>query len=102
MNKPVVFGGALTVIVAYWYYKRRIASVEAANQSLSASTDTSIGSLINSSFYPASTGQIGDSVTQNYRYSEYQQYLQQGGTQSGSTFDQFLTAAQGQSLPMTS
>jgi len=102
MNRPLVLGGALAVIVAYLYYKKRIAAVQAANISPSASTDNSIGSLINSSFYPANTGQTGDSYTQNYRYSEYQQYLQQGGTQSGSTFDQFLTAAQGQSLPIIS
>lgn len=102
MNKPLVIGGFGAVIVAYWYYKRRVAAMQTASLSPSASTDNNIGSLINSSFYPANTGQIGDSVTQNYRYSEYQQYLQQGGTQSGSTFDQFLTAAQGQSLPITS
>jgi hypothetical protein len=101
MNRPVVIGGVITLAAAYWYYKRRVAAMQADSQNPNASVSNNIGSLINASNYQGMTGQTGDTYTNNYRYSEYKQYLSQGGTNSGSSFDQFLTAAQGQSLPMS-
>lgn len=101
MDKTLIIGGsAVAVVAAYLYYRRSVATVaQNVDTNPNASTDSAIGSLIANSTYQGMTGQTGDTVTNNYRYSEYQQYLQQGGANSGSTFDQFLTAAQGNSLP---
>jgi hypothetical protein len=102
MNRPLVFGGIGTLIVAFWYYRKRAAAAQAATQNPNASTDNNIGSLINSSGYSGNTGQTGDTYTANDRYTQYQGYLSQGGTSSNQTFDQYLTASQGQSLPLSS
>lgn len=99
----VVIGGIGSVIAAYMYYSRKTkAAQQAALTNPNASIDTNIGSLMTNSTYQGVTGDIGDNVTGNYRYSEYQSYLNQGGTASGASFDQFLTAAQGNSLPLNS
>lgn len=98
----VVVGGLVTVIAAYMYYSRKAKTVQEADVNPNASTDVNIGNLMANSTYQGVTGAMGDTVTQNYRYSEYQQYMQQGGTNSGASFDQFLTAAQGTSLPLNS
>jgi hypothetical protein len=94
-------GGIAVLGAAYFYYhKKTQAVIQQDLTNPNASVDNSIGNIIANSTYQGNTGQIGDTVTGNYRYDEYQQYLNQGGAQSGSTFDQFLTAAQGQSLPV--
>jgi hypothetical protein len=95
----VAIGGAVAVVIGYWYYQRRAVAIQQSTQNPNASTDNDLGSIIANSNYQGATGQNGDTYTGNYRYSEYLQYMQQGGTNSGSTFDQFLTAAESQSLP---
>lgn len=111
MKTPLIIGGiTLSLLVAIWYYKRRAAEIATSELNPNASSDPNLGALVNSysqdpitgqvSFpYERNTGQIGDTGTSNYRYSEYLQYLNQGGVSSGLSFDQFLTAAQGNSLP---
>lgn len=89
----------MAVVIAYMYYRHRVAAIQESYQNPNQSTDSAIGSLMSGSTYQGQTGQYGDTRTANYRYSEYRQYLAQGGTNSGSTFDQFLTAAQTQALP---
>jgi hypothetical protein len=95
--------GALiaTALVAVWYYRKR--SAELAQQQLNpnVSTNEALGALAGS-YTDRITGQSGDTYINNYRYSEYKQYLKSGGLNSGHTFDQFLTAAQGQTLPINS
>lgn len=100
MKTSYLVGGGIAVAgIAYWYYQRRAAAIQQSTQNPNASTDTSLGDMVANSTYQGDTGQNGENYTGNYRYSEYLQYMAQGGTNSGSTFDQFLTAAQGQSLP---
>lgn len=102
-NQYVVIGGIVSVIAAYMYYSRKTkAAQQQVDTNPNASTDLNIGSLMTNSAYQGVTGPNGDNVTGNYRYSEYQSYLNQGGTASGASFDQFLTAAQGNSLPLNS
>ena len=91
----------LTVIGAVWYYRKRSAEIAQSELNPNASVNEALGSLAGS-YTDRTTGQTGDTYINNYRYSEYLQFLKQGGTQSGKTFDQYLTAAQGQSLPVNS
>lgn len=98
MNKPLVIGSITAAcLVAIWYYRQRTAAQAAALQNPNESQNADLAYLAQG--YDRNTGQSGDTYTSNYRYSEYLQYLNQGGVNSGSTFDQFLTAAQAQSLP---
>lgn len=111
MNKPLVIGiVTLSLLAAVFYYKRRVADINASQLNPNQSSNADIGALVNSytqdpitgqvSFpYERATGQTGDTYTSNYRYSEYLAYLNQGGVSSGLSFDQFLTAAQGNALP---
>lgn len=101
MDRPFIYiGGAVVALVAaIWYYHRK---VDAATQATMNPNQTQNDMLAQQAAgYARDTGQSGDTYTSNYRYSEYLQYLQQGGTNSGSSFDQFLTAAQANSLPST-
>lgn len=98
MNKPLIIGGSLAVIVAaVWYYRKRSAEIASGVENPNASVSPALGQQAGS--YDRATGPFAETYTNNYRYDEYRQYLQQGGAQSGMSFDQFLTAAQGQSLP---
>lgn len=86
---------------AVWYYRKRSAEIAASQLNPNASTNEALGSLAGS-YTDRTTGQTGDTYINNYRYSEYKDYLKSGGLNTGNTFDQFLTAAQGQSLPVNS
>lgn len=86
---------------AWWYYRKRTAEIAQAQLNPNASTNEALGSLAGS-YTDRVTGQSGDTYINNYRYDEYKQFLKSGGVKSGKTFDQFLTAAQGQSLPVNS
>lgn len=91
----------LTVVGAVWYYRKRSAEITQSQMNPNASTNEALGSLAGS-YVDRTTGPNGDTYINNYRYSEYGQYLKSGGLKSGQTFDQFLTVAQGQSLPVNS
>ena len=103
MKGKALWIGALVAVIAgaVWYYRKRTAEIAAAQLNPNASTNEALGSLAGS-YTDRATGQSGDTYINNYRYDEYKQYLKTGGLNSGSTFDQFLTAAQGQSLPVNS
>lgn len=103
MKGKAVYVTALILVIvgAVWYYRKRSAEIAQSELNPNASTNEALGSLAGS-YTDRATGQSGDTYVNNYRYSEYLQFLKSGGTQSGKTFDQFLTAAQGQSLPVNS
>lgn len=103
MKGKALWIGALVVAVigAVWYYRKRTAEVDESYVNPNASTNEALGALAGS-YTDRVTGQSGDTYINNYRYDEYKQFLKTGGLNSGSTFDQFLTAAQGQSLPVNS
>jgi hypothetical protein len=98
MNKPLVIGGiTAALVVAIWYYYRRVNEIQQAQLNPNESQNSILAQQ--AAGYDRDTGQNGDTYTNNYRYSEYLQYLNQGGTSSGNSFDSFLTASQAQSLP---
>jgi len=98
VNKPLVIGSITAAcIVAIWYYRQRSAAIASSVTNPNESQNDALAQEAQG--YARVSGQSGDTYTSNYRYSEYLQYLNQGGTNSGSTFDQFLTAAQANSLP---
>jgi hypothetical protein len=98
VNKALIIGAiTVSLLGAVFYYKRRVADIQASQLNPNQSENADVGTL--AAPYARATGQIGDTYTSNYRYSEYLQYLNQGGVSSGLSFDQFLTAAQGNSLP---
>lgn len=103
MKGKGIWIGALVIAIvgAVWWYRKRVKEIAAAQLNPNASTNEALGSLAGS-YTERTTGQTGDTYINNYRKSEYNQFLKQGGLNSGSTFEQFLTAAQGQSLPVNS
>jgi len=99
----LVIGFIAAVGGAFWYYRRRVAQVQQQDYvNPNASTDVALGSIISNSTYQGVTGQTGDTVTANYRYGEYQQWLAQGGASSGTDFQTFYNSAQSQSVPLNS
>ncbi len=103
MKSKGVWIGAfvVTVLAAVWYYRKRSDEIAKAQMNPNASVNEALGSLAGS-YTDRTTGPNGDTYINNDRYATYRQFLQVGGLNSGSTFDQYLTASQGQSLPMNS
>lgn len=103
MKGKGIWIGALvvTIVGAVWWYRKRAKEIATAQLNPNASTNEALGSLAGS-YTERATGQTGDTYINNYRKSEYNQFLKSGGLNSGKTFEQFLTAAQGQSLPVNS
>ena len=99
-GKGLWIAAALVVVTAVWYYRKRSAEIAQSQLNPNASTNEYLAGLAGS-YTDRTTGQTGDTYINNYRYSEYKQYLKSGGVNSGSTFSQFLTAAMGQTLPTT-
>lgn len=92
--------GLAAVVIAIWYYRKRSIEIQQSALNPNESMDSALGSL--ASGYDRETGQTGDTRTQNKRYNSYLDYLKVGGTETGKTFDQYLTASEGQSLPTNS
>lgn len=82
----------------YWYYQRRSKQIAQAQLNPNASLNSQLGQQ--AAGYDRATGQIGDTRTSNNRYNQYLDWLKTGGTDSGKSFDQYLTASQPQTLPM--
>lgn len=100
-QKSVLIVASLVGIVgAIWFYRKRSAEIAAAHSNPNASIDSTLGAL--AANYDRATGQTGDTYTSNDRYSAYKDYLKTGGATSGKSFTEYLTASQGQSLPMNS
>ena len=100
MNRTTVWVISLAVVAAgYLYYRKRSADIAQAQLNPNQSASSQLGEL--AAQYPDRyTGQTGGAYYSNQRYSEYLDYLKQGGVNSSySTFNQYLTATQGQSLP---
>jgi hypothetical protein len=98
MKKPVLIGlGLIAAAIAYLYYKHRVAAIQQAQMNPNSSLSPVLGAM--ASGYERDTGQTGNSYTSNQHYTDYLSYMKQGGTNSGKSFNQFLTASQGNSLP---
>lgn len=96
----LVIAGLVVAAGGLWYYRKRSAEIQQASLNPNEAIDPQLGAL--ASGYERMTGQTGNTYTSNERYAEYLQYLHQGGLNSGQTFEQYLTASQGQSLPTNS